>query len=86
MSKSVKIDDIISISIEAGTAIMQVYADESRFAQVDIKADDSPLTAADTLANGIIVDQLNALYPEIPVISEEIESMPFEERKNWNSY
>lgn len=86
MSKSVNIENIISISIEAGEAIMQVYADESKFAQVDFKADDSPLTAADTLANRIIVEKLNALYPEIPVISEEIESMPFEERKNWTSF
>ena len=85
MAKAVKISDIISISIEAGKAIMEVYADESKF-NIDFKSDDSPLTAADTLANYIIVERLSTLYPEIPVISEEIESMPYEQRKDWTSF
>ncbi len=85
MSK-VSIDQIISISIEAGKAIMMVYGDEEKFKHVDFKSDDSPLTEADTLSNNIIVEKLSALYPEIPVISEEIESMPYEQRKDWKSF
>lgn len=56
------------LAVEAGAAIMQVYRRE--FA-VELKADHSPLTEADKAAHVIIVRGLQALTPDVPVLSEE---------------
>lgn len=53
---------------EAGGAIMAIY--DHKFI-IEQKADDSPLTQADTAANQIIINALEALSPEIPILSEE---------------
>src|SRR5690606_7804316 len=38
---------------------------------VQTKADDTPLTEADTAAEALIMDRLAALFPNIPVVAEE---------------
>lgn len=72
------------IAVNAGNAIMEIY--KSGDFGVDHKSDDSPLTKADLAAHEVIVEGLNALTPEIPVLSEESAEIPFEERKTWNKY
>ena len=67
----------------AGKAVMAVY--EKDF-EVDFKEDESPLTEADLKANEIICRELNSLYPEIPILSEENKEIPYEARKNWNRF
>ncbi|MCL4113817.1 UNVERIFIED_CONTAM: hypothetical protein GTU68_037542 [Idotea baltica] len=62
---------------------MEVYA-RSEGIVIDRKADDSPLTEADTLANAHIVKELLRLYPDIPIISEEEKLRPYSERKDWD--
>ncbi|MCX6183062.1 MAG: 3'(2'),5'-bisphosphate nucleotidase CysQ [Bacteroidetes bacterium] len=86
MSVKININEIIKLAIKAGEAIMEVYEDETAFVNVDFKADNSPLTIADTISNNIIVEELQRLYPEIPVISEEIEAMPYAQRKDWKTF
>jgi 3'(2'), 5'-bisphosphate nucleotidase len=54
--------------------------------QVEYKADDSPLTEADTRANTLIVQALRQLTPAIPVLSEETALPPFAERGAWREY
>jgi 3'(2'), 5'-bisphosphate nucleotidase len=71
------------ISIEAGAAILQVY--NSDFA-VQHKDDKSPLTEADLAAHKIIDARLKALTPDLPVISEEAATLPFEQRQTWQTY
>lgn len=56
------------LACEAGEAILQVYRREFT---VEIKADNSPLTEADTAAHLIIARGLKALTPEVPLLSEE---------------
>lgn len=70
----------IQASIEAGEAIMKIY--EKDF-EIAYKEDASPLTAADSAANAIIMSYLSAT--EIPVISEENKQLPYNERKEWIS-
>ena len=67
----------------AGDAILEVYGTEF---EVDVKEDKSPLTEADRRANDVIVAALEERYPEIPVISEETRTLPFEERKDWDRF
>jgi 3'(2'), 5'-bisphosphate nucleotidase len=80
---NIDIDKIIAIAKEAGNAIMVIYAQDF---SVELKGDNSPLTLADKTANGIIVNALKTLHPEIPIISEEMKLLPYEERKGWNTY
>lgn len=61
----------IQLALEAGKKIMEVYEDESLFAQVEVKSDKSPLTLADKRANEVIVAGLKANYPEFAILSEE---------------
>lgn len=58
----------IALARAAAAAILEVY---DRGFDVETKADDSPLTAADLASHHCIVDGLAALTPEIPVLSEE---------------
>ncbi|MBL0317800.1 MAG: 3'(2'),5'-bisphosphate nucleotidase CysQ [Alphaproteobacteria bacterium] len=64
---------ILSIAEDAGEIIMPYYQDV-----IDVmrKEDDSPVTAADIAANHYILEKLQALTPDIPVISEEKECDP----------
>lgn len=59
---------VLDIAREASAAIMRIYAQD--FA-VEHKQDDSPLTLADREAHRIISAGLQALTPDIPVLSEE---------------
>lgn len=83
----IDIQDVITIAKEAGKIIMKVYNDQSQFADnVEKKADNSPLTLADKLANKYICAELKKLTPNIPIISEEGEDVDYEIRKGWNSF
>ncbi|QYJ67289.1 3'(2'),5'-bisphosphate nucleotidase CysQ [Flavobacterium litorale] len=70
----------IQASIEAGEAIMKIY--EKDF-EVAYKEDASPLTAADSAANTVIMRYLSST--DVPVISEENKQLPYNERKDWTS-
>lgn len=77
------LEDIIRLSVSAGHRIMEVYNTDF---DVEQKSDNSPLTAADMAAHHTIVDGLNELTPDIPVLSEESAKIPFEERSQWQRY
>ncbi|MCY7409611.1 MAG: 3'(2'),5'-bisphosphate nucleotidase CysQ [Chitinophagales bacterium] len=80
---NIDINKIIAIAKEAGKEIMVIYAQDF---SVELKGDNSPLTQADKKANGIIVNALKELHPEIPIISEETKLLSYDERKGWNTY
>ena len=79
------IEGVKEIAIEAGKAIMTIYADESQF-DVQSKTDESPLTKADLLANDIIVKGLKNLETIYPIISEENKQIPYEDRKDYEHF
>jgi 3'(2'), 5'-bisphosphate nucleotidase len=59
---------VITIAKQAGEAIMQIYHKDFI---VEYKEDQSPLTEADLVSHHLICDELNRLYPDIPILSEE---------------
>ena len=73
------LEGIITIAREAGAAILSVYRRDDF--GIENKADDSPLTAADLAANAVILAGLKRLAPDIPVLSEESDEVPFSERQ-----
>ena len=68
-------------ALDAGREIMNVYRQGFK---VDLKADGSPLTVADRLANEIIIDALSQFT--IPVISEEKPFPDYSQRKSWEYF
>ena len=73
----------VDLAEEAGRAILEVYATDF---DVQSKGDDSPLTQADLAAHRRIAAGLEALTPDIPIISEESGLPPFELRRTWPRY
>lgn len=69
---------VIPAALEAGAAIMEVYA---RDFAVEYKDDHSPLTDADRASHECIVQHLQGTG--IPVVSEESEDAPYEVRRHW---
>ena len=62
------LDLAAALAIRAGEAILAV---RNAGFEIIVKADRSPVTAADRAAETIIVAGLRAAYPDIPVIAEE---------------
>ena len=77
------LEDIKNIALNAGEAIMDIY---SKDFTVEYKDDKSPLTQADKVSNEIICNSLEALYPAIPIMSEENKQTHYDIRKKWEYY
>jgi 3'(2'), 5'-bisphosphate nucleotidase len=69
-------------ALEAGAEIMKIYTDPAQDFGVEKKSDNSPLTLADKAAHLCILRYLDETG--IPILSEEGQHLPFEERKEWN--
>jgi len=76
--------DALAIARQAGTRIVEVYGGDE--CKVDYKDDKTPVTTADLAAHRIIVDKLRSLNPLFPVLSEESDSISFEERNQWPAF
>ena len=63
-------EQVISIAIEAGNAILEIYNKGSTI-DVMTKDDNSPLTDADLAAHRVIVGGLQQIDPDTPIVSEE---------------
>jgi 3'(2'), 5'-bisphosphate nucleotidase len=77
------IEPVISIGRRAGREILHIY--DSDF-DIELKADKSPVTAADKAAHELITASLEKLTPNIPVWSEESAAIPFRERAGWAEF
>ena len=77
------INPVADLAVEAGEAILEVYATDF---DVQEKGDESPLTQADLASHRRIVAGLESLTPDIPIISEEDGLPAFSERGQWQRY
>lgn len=68
MKNELFLNELCRIAKKGGEAIMPYYGQAF---DVERKADKSPVTQADMAAHHVIVEQLSALTPDIPIISEE---------------
>ena len=57
------------LALEAGDAIMEIYRSDDL--GVEVKSDDSPVTAADKAADAIISAGLRGEFPDITLVTEE---------------
>lgn len=80
------IEDLIKLATAAGEKIMKVYNDPSQSGHIDYKSDDSPLTKADTASNKVIINGLESMDGDFPILSEEEKHQSYEIRKNWTTF
>lgn len=71
---------VAELASRAGEAVLEVYAGDF---EVQTKEDESPLTQADLASERLILEGLRELTPDVPVLAEESEALPFEERAGW---
>lgn len=81
--EDISLQDVKMIALRAGDAVMQIYKEDFT---VELKEDSSPLTKADIVSNEIICNALQKLYPTIPILSEENQSVDYKIRKKWQYY
>jgi 3'(2'), 5'-bisphosphate nucleotidase len=81
-------DKLLAVAIDsakkAGVEVAKHY--KSGDYTSEMKEDNSPVTSADLASNDVLMQELSRLTPDIPVISEEVGSLPLEERKKWSRY
>ncbi len=77
------LEPVCAIAREAGRRILDVYEREFK---VEQKEDRSPLTEADRAAHEIIAARLQALAPDIPVLSEESAKIDYAARAGWQRF
>ena len=80
-----QLDCIRDIAVAAGAEILDVYNQE-QVIEVTLKADKSPLTQADRRAHAVIVERLGKYTPDVPILSEESETIDYQTRSLWESY
>ncbi|KMQ75051.1 3'(2'),5'-bisphosphate nucleotidase CysQ [Marinobacter subterrani] len=83
MDYSSILPDVIKVADEASERVLHIYQSDFK---VSYKADDSPITAADTAAHDIITQGLRTISRDIPILSEEGKDIPWEERKHWRRF
>lgn len=72
--------ELAHLAKRAGKAIMEVYATDF---DVELKADNSPLTRADRASHTLVKEALAALLPDVPLVSEEGDHPAPEVRASW---
>jgi len=75
---------VVNIAEKASDAILEIYNSEDF--GVETKDDESPLTLADKASHNVIVAELAALTPDIPILSEESRTVAWETRSQWDEY
>jgi 3'(2'), 5'-bisphosphate nucleotidase len=78
------IPQVVALATEAGDAVMEIYSQDDF--GTTYKENDSPLTRADMAAHCLILEQLQVLTPNLPTLSEESKSIPYESRQNWGTF
>jgi 3'(2'), 5'-bisphosphate nucleotidase len=74
---------VIDLCRRAGEVILPFWRSG---VEVTAKSDDSPVTAADIAAHELLVAGLNALDPNIHILSEEDANIPLSERSQWQRW
>lgn len=80
--QSAQLEELLALVAQAGAATLPYWRNEL---DVQRKADDSPVTAADLAAHRVLVAGLPTIL-DIPVLSEEACDIPLAERQRWQRW
>lgn len=75
--------NVLNIAQQAGEHLKRFY---TKSVEIQIKADKTPVTEADLFVSQFLIEQLQQLTPDIPVLSEECCKIPLAERAKWQQY
>jgi 3'(2'), 5'-bisphosphate nucleotidase len=75
---------VCELARKAGKRILEIY-NRNDF-EIEHKEDNSPLTTADRASHEFIASGLAERFPDIPILSEEGKSIPFEKRRGWSRF
>lgn len=78
-------EKLIGMVVDTRQGILAIYNDSDNW-DVETKADDSPLTAADQYIHNQLMLGLSKLTDDIPILSEESELPAWEIRQSWSRY
>lgn len=84
MNTLIDYQTVCAIAKQAGAEIMKIYGEEDF--SVELKDDQSPMTAADKASHEVIERELTKHFPDIPILSEEGADISYEQRKNWQRF
>lgn len=79
------LDSVLELCRQAGSEILKVYH-QAHAVEVIHKADSSPVTEADFASHRVLCAGLEKLLDSVPVLSEEGEPVPYEQRRQWQRY
>ena len=80
----IALENVTRIALSAGEIIRRHYAAQK--SRVGRKQDGSPITDVDLAAQDRICEDLRALDPSIPILSEEGEIPDYSVRKSWHRF
>ena len=69
---------LIALAFNAGQEIIRIY---NKKVIKKLKSDNSPVTNADLKANTIICEGLRKYFPEVPIVSEELDNSRIKNKK-----
>lgn len=75
----------LQLIAQAGQKILTLYEQQDQV-KVHLKSDESPVTQADLQAHECLVQGLQYITPEIPVLSEESKQQSYQDRRRWREY
>ena len=75
---------VLDIARLASAEILKIY--HSPDFGIQIKGDESPVTAADLASNRVITEGLSRLEFQCPILSEETLEIPYEERRHFDYF
>ncbi|MGQ9801542.1 MAG: 3'(2'),5'-bisphosphate nucleotidase CysQ family protein [Candidatus Saccharicenans sp.] len=81
-----KLSALLSLIGRAGDEILKVYSQLESDWEVSLKKDRTPVTEADRASNRILSDGLMKLWPDVPILSEESQEIPYDVRKKFEYF
>ncbi|PJE78737.1 3'(2'),5'-bisphosphate nucleotidase CysQ [invertebrate metagenome] len=78
------LDSVKDIARKAGEIILKIYGESD--VGIRMKSDNTPVTRADLEANQVITEGLISLNLGYPVLAEESEHLPLEQRQLWTRH
>ena len=86
--QSISIEPLLQLMSQANQLANDIYQTYLETDQISsqFKKDQSPVTQADLAVNRLLCQGLQQLYPDIPIISEENQSIDYQVRKHYPLY
>ncbi|MGC6406800.1 3'(2'),5'-bisphosphate nucleotidase CysQ [Bisgaard Taxon 45] len=81
------LEHTLEIADQAGNFLVDFYTPSVQHdLTIQTKQDNTPVTSADLFLSQFLIEQLTALTPDVPILSEESCKIPLQDREHWAEY